>query len=84
MGAFVFTSLHGNVSYLHGNVSMCLDFYFGKTEFVLSVYIVASVFVSVLSLLSLVLLSLSLLFALVILLLLLSLYSHYFFVLPLF
>ena len=84
MGVFVFTALHGNVSYLHGNVSIFLDFYFGITEFALSVYIVASVVVSVLSMLPLILLSLSLLLALVILLLLLSLYSHYFFVLPLF
>ena len=83
MGVFTFTSLHGNVSYLHGNVSMSLDFYFGITEFVLSVFIVASVVASVLSLLPLILLSLSLLFALVIFILF-SLHSHYFFVLPLF
>ena len=78
MGVFVFTFLYGNISFLHGIVSIFQDFYFAIMEFVLSVYIVASVVVSILSLLPLILLSLSLLFALVILLLL-SLYSHYFF-----
>ena len=48
-------------------MSACFwDFYFGITELVFSVYIVASVVVSILSLLPLILLSLSLLFALVI------------------
>ena len=62
-------------------MSACFKVYdFGITEFVLSVYIVTSVVVSILSLLLLLLL----LFVLVILLLLLSLNSHYLFVLPLF
>ena len=59
-------------------MSACFkDYNFGKMEFVLSVYIVASVVVSILSLDLLILLSLSLLFVLVLLFLLLSLYSHY-------
>ena len=79
MSVFLFTFLYGNISFLHGSVSIFQDFYFAIMEFVLSVYIVASVVVSILSMLPLILL---LLFALVILLLLLSLCSHYFFVLP--
>ena len=79
MGNFVFTFLHGNVSFRHGSVSIFQDFYFAIMEFVLSVYIVPSAVVSILSLLPLILLSISLLFALVILLLLLSLQSHCFF-----
>ena len=72
VGVFVFTFLHGNISFFY-TVSACLkDYDFGTTEFVLPVYIVASVVVSILSLLLLIL-SL-LLFVLVLLLLFLSLH----------
>ena len=65
-------------------MSACFkDYYFGITEFVLSVYIVVSLFAPTLSLLLLMLLSL-LLFLLVLLLFLLSLYSRHLLVLPFF
>ena len=32
MGVFVFTFLHGNVSFLHSNVSMFLGFLFRNNE----------------------------------------------------
>ena len=65
-------------------IKVCFkDYDFRIAEFVLLVYIVASVVVSVLSLLLLILLSF-LLFVLVLLLLLLSLCSHYLFGWPLF
>ena len=83
-GRFCVSFLHGNVSFLHSSVSIFLDFHLALIEFVLSVYIVASVVVSMLSLLPLILLSLSLLIALVILLSFSSLSSHYFLVLLLF
>ena len=82
----MFTFLHGNTSFFCMVKSASFkDYDFGITEFVLSLYIVASVVISILSLLLLILLLLLLLlFVLALLLLLLSLYSHCLFVLLLF
>ena len=72
---YVFTFLHGNISFFTRLCQHVLRITI--TQFVLSVYIVASVAVSILSLLLLILSSL-LLFVLVPLLLsVLLLYSHY-------
>ena len=65
-GCFCVSFLYGNVSFLHSSVSIFQDFHLSIMEFVLSVYIVASVVVSILSLLPLILLSLSLSYFIVI------------------
>ena len=63
MGVFVCTFLDGSISFFYKVVSEFFkDYDFEITEFVLSVYIVASVVVSILSPLLLILLSLLLSF----------------------